>query len=166
MFSLWTSTAFEGQAEKPILITRYNKNSEELANETFYNVRTGNPCRITTAASDDPDVVPVKSYRQTLNGYPLNPEQKFLAPDGIMRCDQWTRGILERDHVVADQHIPCGKEHKSKSDQGLIEHPAGEDASTPRFSCRVYRNGKVAADQEMIRWLSNLSERQIKRATN
>ena len=64
----------ERQAEKPILVTRYNKHSEEWLSATYYNVRTGKPCRITTGESNDPDVVPVKSYRQILNGYPLNPE--------------------------------------------------------------------------------------------
>jgi hypothetical protein len=156
----------EDQAEKPILITRYNKNSEEWASATFYNVRTGKPCHITIGASNDPDLVPVKSYRQILNGYPLNPEHKFLAPRGHSRCDQWTRGIHERDHVIANQHIPCGKEHRSKLDQGLIEHPdAGGADAIPRFSCRVYQNGRVAADLEMIRWLSNFTERQIQEAT-
>ena len=48
----------EGQAEKPILITRYNKNSEEWADATFYNVRTGKPCRVTTGASNDPCSTP------------------------------------------------------------------------------------------------------------
>jgi hypothetical protein len=120
----------------------------------------------TLGSSSDPDIVPVKSYRQILNGYPLNPEQKFLAPGGTGRCDQWTRGILERDHVIANQHIPCGKEHRSKLDQGLVEHPDGdEDGSAPSFSCRVYRNGKVAANLEMIRWLSNFTEQEIKEAT-
>ena len=55
--------------------------------------------------------------------------------------------------------------HRSKLDQGLIEHPDADGKGTPRFSCRVYQNGKVAADLEMVRWLSNFSERQIKRAT-
>jgi len=156
----------EQQANKPILITRFTKNSEEWASATFYNVRTGKPCRITTTQSADLDIVPVKSYRQILNGYPLNPEQKFLAPGGLTRCDQWTRGILERDHVIANQHIPCGKEHRSKLDQGLIDHPdAEENQSTPRFSCRVYQNRKVAADLEMVCWLSNFTEEEIKEAT-
>jgi len=97
---------------------------------------------------------------------PNTTEQKFLAHGGVTRCDQWTRGILERDHVIANQHIPCGKERWSKLDQGLIEHPdAHEDGSTPRFSCRVYHNGKVAANLEMIRWLSNFTEREVQEAT-
>jgi hypothetical protein len=155
----------EKQAEKPILITRYTKNSAEWLNTTYYNVRTGRPCRITLGDSKDLNVVPVKSYRQVLNGYPYNPEHKSLAPGGQTRCDQHTRGILERDHVIANQHIPCGKEIKRKLDQGLIEHPdANEDKSESQFRVRVYE-GKVTADKETIQWLSNFSERTIEKAT-
>jgi hypothetical protein len=151
----------EKQAEKPILITRYTKNSAEWLNATYYNVRTGKPCRITLGDSKDPNVVPVKSYRQVLNWYPYNPEHKSLAPGGQTRCDQYTRGILERDHVIADRHIPCGKEIKRKLDQGLIEHP---DDSDSKSRVRVYER-KVVAEKETRDWLSKLSERSIHEAT-
>ncbi len=123
----------------------------------YYNVRTGKPCRITLGNSTDPNVIPVKSYRQILNGYALNPEQKFLAPGGKMRCDQWTRGILERDYVIANQHIPCGKETRRNLTEGPVDHQNN-------FSCRVYK-GKAAADAGMIRWLSHFSERTIQKVT-
>jgi len=140
----------EKQAEKPILITRYTKNSAEWLNATYYNVRTGKPCHITLGDSKDPNVVPVKSYRQVLNWYPFNPEHKSLAPVGQTRCDRYTRGILERGHVIANQHILCGKEIKRKLDQGLIEHPdANEDKSESQFRVRVYE-GKVAADKTRL----------------
>jgi len=155
----------EKQAEKPILITRYTKNSAEWLNATYYNVRTGKPCHITLGDPKDSNVVPVKSYRQVLNWYPFNPEHKSLAPGGQTRCDRYTRGILERDHVIAYQHIPCGKEIKRKLDQGLIEHPdANEDKSESQFRVRVYE-GKVAADENTISFLAKFSERAIQKAT-
>jgi hypothetical protein len=154
----------EKQAEKPILITRYTKNSVEWLNATYFNVRTGKPCRITLGDSKDPNFVPVKSYRQVLNWYPYNPEHKSLAPGGQTRCDQHTRGILERDHVIANRHRPCGKEIERKLDQGLIEHPDANDGDGSHFRCKVYE-GKIAADKETLRWLSNFSERTIQNAT-
>ena len=80
----------EDQAEKPILITRYTRDSAEWLNATYYNVRTGLPCRITLGDSKNPDVIPVKSYRQILNAYPYNPEHKSLGPGGQTRCDRFT----------------------------------------------------------------------------
>jgi hypothetical protein len=158
----------EKQAEKPILITRYARNSAEWLKATYYNVRTGKPCCITLGDSKDPNVVPVKSYRQILNWYPYNPEHKSLAPGGQTRCDRFTRGILERDHVIAETHRPCGKEMKRKLDQGLIEHPDIDKErleNHAEFRCRVYENGRVAASAEMLRKLSNFSEREIEKET-
>ena len=105
--------------------------------------RTGDPRRkITLGNSADPNVIPVKSYRQILNWYPYNPEHKSLAPGGQTRCDQYTRGILERDHIIANQHIPCGKERKSKLDQGLIEHPEASENSEFNARYTIYHNGR------------------------
>jgi hypothetical protein len=36
------------EANKPILVTRFAKHSEESSTATHFNVRTGKPCRITT----------------------------------------------------------------------------------------------------------------------
>lgn len=40
------------EAGKPILVTRFNKNSEEWSAATYYNVRSGDPCSITTGESN------------------------------------------------------------------------------------------------------------------
>ena len=82
------------QADKPILVTRFTKNSEEWGNATYYNVRTGETCRITTGESKSRNVIPVRSYRSVLNAYVNNPESKFNGPDG-KQCWIWTRGMLE-----------------------------------------------------------------------
>jgi hypothetical protein len=142
------------QAEKPILITRLTKKSEEWLRAKYYNVRTGKTCRITLGKSKNASVVKVKSYRQILNAYVNNPEAKFLGP-GRNRCNLYTRGILQRDHVIAGQHRYCGKEFKRKLEQGPMDHE-------PDFKCKVYDNGRVAADPETLRQLAGLSEREIR----
>lgn len=145
------------QVEKPILITRFTKNSEEWLGATFFNVRTGKPCRITLGESANPNIVPVKSYRQILNAYANNPESKFLGPDGD-RCNSCTRGILQRDLVIVGQHRYCGKEFKRKLEHGPVDHEIDS-------KCRVYENGRVAADAETLRQLAEFSERQIRQGS-
>ena len=145
------------QAEKPILITRFTKNSAEWLGATYYNVRTGNPCRITTGEGTPPKAVPVKSYRYILNTYINNPEAKFLGPGGN-QCNLQTRGILERDHVIARLHRYCGKEFKRKLEQGPVDHEID-------FKCKVYGNGRVVADPETLRQLEDFTERQIANGT-
>jgi hypothetical protein len=57
------------EAEKPILVTSFTKDSEEWTTATHYNVRTGEPCRITTGESTSEDIIPVRSYCSILNAY-------------------------------------------------------------------------------------------------
>jgi hypothetical protein len=130
-------------AEKPILVTRFNKNSEEWSTATYHNVRTGEINSITTGESCGENVVPVRSYRSVLNAYVKNPESKFNGPDGN-QCRPWTRGILQRMHVVAREQRYCGKELKRKLEQGPIDHEV-------EFKCKVYDNGRVVADPETLR---------------
>jgi hypothetical protein len=146
-------TELDEQAEKPILITRFTKRSEEWLGATYYNVRTGKSCRITVGKSTSRTVVPVKSYRHILNTYVNNPESKFVAPGGN-RCNLDTRGILERDHVIARLHRYCGKEFKRKLEQGPVDQEVDS-------KCKVYENGRVSADPETLRQLAGFSEREI-----
>jgi hypothetical protein len=145
------------QADKPILITRFTKNSGEWLNATYYNVRTGEPCRITTGESKSKNVIPVRSYRDVCHAYVNNPESKFNGPDGF-RCGFGTRGMLQRKHVIAGRHIPCGKEFKRRLEQGPVDHEIDS-------KCRVYENGKVSADAETLRKIGNFSEREIREET-
>ena len=145
------------QAEKPILITRFTKNIEECADATYYNVRTGDTCRITTGESKSKNMIPVRSYRSVLNDYVNNAESKFNGPDG-KQCWVWTRGMLQRMHVVAREHRYCGKEFKRKLEQGPVDHEID-------FKCKVYDNGRVVAGPETLRQLASFSERQIRKAT-
>lgn len=152
-----SDTELDEQAEKPILVTRFTKKSEEWLNATYYNVRTGKPCSITVGQGTSPNLVPVKSYRQILNAYVNNPESKFLGPGGN-RCNLYTRGILQRDHVITALHRYCGKEFKRKLEQGPVDHEIA-------FKCRVYENGRVTADPETLRQLAEFTEREIANGT-
>ena len=146
----------EERAEKPILITRFNKRSDEWLDATHYNVRTGEECRITVGDRRN-GCIPVKSYREILHQYLYHPECKFAGPDGYP-CDPWTRGILQRRHIVAADFKYCGKEVKRKLEQGPVDHEID-------YKCKVYENARVAADAETLRQLAGLSERQIREAT-
>jgi len=147
----------ESQAEKPILITRFTKHADEWTNATYSNVRTGEECRVTTGESKDPKIIPVKSYREILHQYLCNPESKFNGPDG-KRCDSWTRGILQRRHITASAFTYCGKEFKRKLEQGPADHETD-------FKAKVYANGRVSAEPDVLRTLGEFSEREINRRT-
>ena len=99
----------------------------------------------------------MRSYRSVLNAYVNNAESKFDGPDG-KQCSSWTRGILQRTHVVAGEHRYCGKEFKRKLEQGPVDHEV-------EFKCKLYENGRVAAGPETLRLLASFSERQIRKAT-
>jgi len=88
------------ETDKPILVTRFTKASEEWSTATYFNVRTGEPCRITAGEATGKVVIAVRSYRSVLNAYVNNAESKFNGPDG-KQCCSWTRGMLQRMHVVA-----------------------------------------------------------------
>jgi hypothetical protein len=145
------------EAHKPILVTRFTKASAEWPTATYFNVRTGKPCRITTGEPNRTGTVAVRSYRSVLNAYVNNAESKFNGPDGN-QCHPWTRGILQRMHVVAREHRYCGKEFKRKLEQGPVDHEV-------EFKCKVYENGRVVADPETLRQLASFSERQIGKGT-
>jgi hypothetical protein len=146
----------EARAEKPILITRFTKHSEEWLDATYFNVRTGRKCRITVTAQKT-GYLPVKTYRQVLHQYLYHPECKFAAPGGNP-CGPWTRGVLRRRYIVAASFNYCGKEFKRKLEQGPVDHETA-------FRCRIYENGRMAADPETLRYLAKFSEREIAKGT-
>ena len=123
---------------------------------TYYNVRTGKKCRITVGASQT-GRIPVKTYREILHQYLYHPESKLAGPDG-RSCDPWTRGILQRRHIIAGDFKYCGKEVKRKLEQGPVDHEIN-------YKCKVYENGRVAADPETLRQLAAFSEREIRKGT-
>lgn len=60
--------------------------------------------------------------------------------------------MLQR-HIVAERHIPCGKESKQKLEQGPVDPELD-------VRCKVYENGRVAADPETFKLLKQFSERE------
>ena len=73
-------------------------------------------------------------------------------------CDPWTRGILQRRHIIAAELKYCGKEIKRKLEQGPVDHDTD-------FKVKVYANGRVSADTETLRALEKFSEREINQET-
>ena len=146
----------EERAEKPILITRFNKHSKEWLGATYYNVRTGEEWRI-TVGDRRKGRIPVKTYREILHHYLYHPESKFAGPDGNP-CDPWTRGVLQRRHIIAVDFKYCGKEIKRKLEQGPVDHEID-------YKCKVYENGRVGANPETLRQLEGFSEREIANGT-
>ena len=102
-------------------------------------------------------IVPARSYRSVLNAYVNNAESKFNGPDG-KQCCSWTRGLLQRTHIVAGQHLYCGKEFKRKLEEGPVDNDV-------EFKCKVYENGRIVAGPETLRQLASFSERQISKKT-
>lgn len=146
----------EGRAEKPILITQFNKHPDEWLDAIYYNVRTGRKRRITIGDQRN-GRTPVKTYREILHQYLYHPECKFSGPDGNP-CDPWTRGLLQRRHIVPADFKYCGKEVKRKLEQGPVDHETD-------FNAKVYANGRVSAEPETLRALGGYSEREINRET-
>ena len=144
-------------SERPTLVTRFTKNSYDWMSAEYFNVRNGEKCRITLGDSKRANVVPVRSYGQIVTQYLNNPESKFLGPSG-KPCTPWTRGVLQRAHITAAEHRYCGKEMRRKLEQGPIDHEVD-------YRCKMYGNGKVSADSEMMQKLTGFSEREIARGT-
>jgi len=140
------------------------KDSAEWITATYYDVRTGKACHITTIESTSEAIIPVRSYRSILKAYVNNAEAKFNGPDG-KPCCRWTRGMLQRMHVVAGEHRYCGKEMRRKPEQGPVDHEVececklyGADGWRPtlrRFgNWRGTRSGRYEQELDYVATLS------------
>jgi len=67
-------------------------------------------------ADDGISVSPVNFY-QLVESYQDHPEAKSLGPDGEP-CRIETRGLLQRTHILAGEHIKIGKESDPHWEQG------------------------------------------------
>lgn len=123
---------------------------------TYYNVRTGKKCHITVGVPKRGRIL-VKTYREILHQYLYHPECKFAGPDG-RPCDPWTRGVLQRRHIIAADFKYCGKEVKRKLEQGPADHETD-------FNPKVYADGRVTPDPETLHALSDFSERELHKGT-
>jgi hypothetical protein len=101
--------------------------------------------------------IEVKCYGNILGTYRQHPEAKFLGCDGNP-CDQNTRGLLIRCHIVADSHRYIGKETSRRWEQG-------DDISMVDFRCVEYTDGKMVADLETRQRIREIGIRSIARET-
>jgi hypothetical protein len=110
-------------------------------------------------ADDGVSVSPVNFY-QLVESYQNHPEAKSLGPDG-KPCEFDTRGLLQRAHIVAGEHIPIGKESDRHWEQG-------EDVSLLEFKAIQYkRRGKAIATDEQLKRIDKVPKREfIRRAIN
>jgi hypothetical protein len=51
---------------------------------------------------------------------------------------------LQRDRIIAMNHIPCGKETKRQLGEEMLKSGSSSQNTEIDFGCRVYSNGKVA----------------------
>jgi hypothetical protein len=72
-------------------------------------------------------------------------------------CDD-KRWASPRRHITPENFNYCGKEFRRKLEQGLVDHEID-------YKCKVYENGRVAADPETLRQLTGFSEREIANGT-
>jgi len=69
-------------------------------------------------------------------------------------------------HVIAGEHMPCGKEVKRKLEQGeMIDYEGSETKALSDFKCKIYRDGKVAGSPDMLNRMAHFSERDIQKGT-
>jgi len=99
--------------------------------------------------------VEVKCYGNVLGAYIEHPEAKFLGSDG-KPCDSLTRGLLTRSHIVANRYRYIGKETSRRWEQG-------DDLSMVDFTCAEYSDGKVVADQELKKRITEIGIRKLAR---
>jgi hypothetical protein len=100
----------------------------------------------------------VKCYGNILGAYREHPEAKFLGHDG-KPCDNLTRGLLRRSHIVASAHRYIGKETSRRWEQG-------DDTSMVDFRCKEYTDGKLVADEETRKRIVEIGIRKTARETN
>jgi hypothetical protein len=95
-----------------------------------------------------PVISPVNFY-QLGESYQDHPEAKCLGPDGeASRID--TRGLLQRAHILAAEHIKIGKESDRHWEQG-------EDVSLLEFKAIQYkRRGNAIATAEQLRHIEKV----------
>ena len=104
---------------------------------------------------DGISVSPVNFY-QLVESYQNHPEAKSLGPDG-KPCEFDTRGLLQRAHIVAGEHIKIGKESDRHWEQS-------EAISLLEFKAIQYkRRGKATASAEQLQRIGTVPKREFMR---
>ncbi len=140
------------------LITSFTSKREEWIKSKCINIHDcDSPTyRLKFDYTDDGISVSPVNFYQLVESYQNHPEAKSLGPDG-KPCEFDTRGLLQRAHIVAGEHIKIGKE----SDRHW-EH--GEDVSLLEFKAIQYkRKGNAVADDEQLARIAKVPKREFMR---
>ena len=82
------------------------------------------------------------------------------VPQDDKEAVRWFRlALLRRSHIIANRHRYIGKETSRRWEQG-------DDISMVDFRCAEYRQGKVIADEELIRQILKFGIRRTARAAS
>jgi hypothetical protein len=144
------------------LITSFTSKREEWMRSKCINIHDcDSPTyRLKFDYTDDGISVSPVNFYQLVESYQNHPEAKSLGPDG-KPCEFDTRGLLQRAHIVAGEHIPIGKESDRHWEQG-------EDVSLLEFKAIQYkRRGKAIASTEQLQRIAKVPKREfIRRGIN
>ncbi len=101
------------------LITSFTSKREEWIRSKCINIHDCDSpeYRLKFDYTDDGVSVSPVNFYQLVESYQTHPEAKSLGPDG-KPCEFDTRGLLQRAHIVAGEHIPIGKESDRHWEQG------------------------------------------------
>jgi hypothetical protein len=99
----------------------------------------------------------VKTYREILHQYLYHQNPSLLDRMEILVIPGRVAYCSDR-HIAAADFKYCGKEVKRKLEQGPVDHEID-------YKCKVYENGRVAANLETLRQLAGFSEREIAKGT-
>lgn len=143
------------------LITRFTSKREEWLRSECINIHDCDSPTYRLAfdfVDDGVTVSPVNFYQLT-ESYQNHPEAKSLGPDG-KPCEFDTRGLLQRAHIVAGEHIYFGKESDRHWEQG-------EDISLLESKTIQYkRRGKVTASEEIKSDINSIGIKKCARESN
>jgi len=140
------------------LIMPFSKHRDQWLNTKAFDTHTDQSYSLTLLDPDGRTTrIEVKCYRNIIGAYREHPEAKFVDHDGNP-CDQLTRGLLRRSHVIANRHRYIGKETSRHWEQG-------DDISIVDFCCAEYSDGKMVGDAETRRRIKEIGIRKIARQT-
>jgi hypothetical protein len=144
------------------LITPFTSEREEWMKAKCINIRDHDSpeYRLKFDYTDDGVSVSPVNFHQLVEAYQNHPEAKSLGPDGEP-CGVDTRGLLQRAHIVAGEHIKIGKESDRHWEQG-------EEVSLLEFKAIQYRRrGKAIATEQQLLRIENVPKREfIRRGIN
>lgn len=142
------------------LVAAYTRNaSATTVWVNLYDPDTG-PVEVTTEWNiDATNRVVIKTYGQIIREYARHPEAKSLDRTGVA-CHRGSRGLLQRDHIIAQRHMIIGKEANRV-------HEVEAGVLSPAEATAVYDDGLNAYFRDVVLPVlaAELSGREIARLT-